>query len=383
MTSVFSTSRGLIYGYRVPSSYPTGHRPPPKLQWIVGPDGFLPPSAQPRKRFGRFLASRSGYWGGGVRLAWDRRWEGSRERWERKFLLFETGLYEIDFNRQTIKPHYQPPDKQSIRSILSVDDDRLAIVFDDAIHIHQIEFTVAGEFDDRETFEKSELKVALPGKRLSSIPIPEPVQSFRHFEFGEVPQGNQIVFKCQSQVTPFTQRFVYMKQDGTVARIRDLPSQTTQIPTEAVVTSCGFAACVPLVLAGSSVMIDSISQTIDGTGPGLFLRILMHDPRATLPVVAVIVLLSLLSGWLARRTARRYGFAKRERVWWIVIAVLIGPAGLLSLYCLRDWPLRQTCRACRKLSPIDNGTCIHCGTELEPPPLDGTEILYNEPAMAT
>lgn len=174
-----------------------------------------------------------------------------------------------------------------------------------------------------------------------------------------------------------------MKQDGTVARIRDFPSITMQIRTEDVVTSCGFAACVPLVFAEAAIIIDTTSQTVNGTGPGLAFRLLMHHPLATCPVVAVIVLLSLLSGWLARRTARRYGFAKRERVWWIGIAVLLGPAGLLSLYCLRNWPLRQACHACRNLSPIDCGACIHCGTELEPPSLDGTEILHAEPAMAT
>ena len=383
VTSVFSATRGLIYGYRVPRSYPTGNRRDPKLQWIVGPDGFSPPSARPQKRFGQFLAARSNYWGGGGRMAWITNWPSGREHWTRNIMLFEDGLYEIDFTRQTVRPHYKSPDGKSIRSIVSIDDDRMAIVFDDAIHIHQINFAVAGEIEDRETFAKSDLKVALPGKKLSSIPIPEPVRSFRQFEFGEVTEGNQIVFKCQSLATADMQRFVYMKRDGTVARIRNLPSPTMQIRTEEVVTSCGFAACVPLVFAGSVIIIDTISQTTDGTGPGLFLRILMREPRATLPIVAVIVLLSLFSGWLARRTARRYGFAKRERIWWIAIAVLIGPAGLLSLFCLRDWPLRQSCHTCKQLSPIDRGVCIHCDAELESPPLDGTEILQGELAIAT
>jgi len=321
-----------------------------------------------------------------------------RERWDRKFLLFENGLYEIDFTQQTVQPHYTPPEGKRIRSIMSINDDRLAIVFDDAIHIHQARVVVAGEIEPRETFgvsvdaaeledretvEKSELKLALPGKRLSSIPVPEPVRSFSQFEFGELPKNNQIVFRCQPLAAANNRRFIYMQSDGTVVRIRDLPGPTMPIRTRDVVTSCGFAACVPLVFAGSAMIIDTVSQTTGGTGPGLFLQLPFSGPSPTVPVAAVIVLLSLLCGWLARRTARRYGFAKRERVWWIVIAVLIGPAGLLSLYCLRHWPLRQSCHTCKQFSPIDRGACIHCGTELEPPPLDGTEILHAEPAMAT
>lgn len=134
--SVFSTTRGWIYGYQVPSSYPTGHRPPPRLQWIIGPDGFASASERPQKRFGRFLAARSNYWGGGGRMAWVTNGRGGREHWTRNILLFEDGLYEIDFTRQTVQRHYTSPDGKSIRSIMSIDDDRLAVVFDDSIHIH-------------------------------------------------------------------------------------------------------------------------------------------------------------------------------------------------------------------------------------------------------
>lgn len=129
----------------------------------------------------------------------------------------------------------------------------------------------------------------------------------------------------------------------------------------------------------------------NGSGKTTVIRMLLvlddpalgFDPLTTLGVVAVIVLLSLLCGWLARRTARRYGFAKRETVCWVCTAVLLGPAGLLSLYCLREWPQRQPCHTCGELRPLDLEQCIQCGSSHESPPCDGTEILKPAPALST
>ena len=120
---------------------------------------------------------------------------------------------------------------------------------------------------------------------------------------------------------------------------------------------------------------DAASQTINGTGPGTFIRFLMFDPLAALFALDVVILLSALSGWLAYRTAGRYGFTKSETRWWLSLALLLGPAGLLTLLCLRAWPVQQICHACGKLRPEDLALCVNCETAAEAPPHDGTEIL--------
>ena len=102
---------------------------------------------------------------------------------------------------------------------------------------------------------------------------------------------------------------------------------------------------------------------------------LMLDPLAILIALAGVILLSALSGWLAYRTAGLYGFTKGETRWWLSLALLLGPAGLLTLLCLRAWPVRQICHACGKLRPADRALCVNCESAAEAPPRDGTEIL--------
>jgi hypothetical protein len=102
---------------------------------------------------------------------------------------------------------------------------------------------------------------------------------------------------------------------------------------------------------------------------------LSQDPLTFISVTTIIVALSLLSGWLAGRTTRRYGFAKTERRWWIALAILLGPAGLLALYSVREWPVREPCGVCGEPRAVDLVNCPKCDSGLEPPVQDGTEII--------
>jgi hypothetical protein len=96
--------------------------------------------------------------------------------------------------------------------------------------------------------------------------------------------------------------------------------------------------------------------------------------------MAVLITSALLCGWSAGRTARRYGFDNRTRRIWQWTAGLFGPAALLTLWFLRDWPARETCRACAKKRPVNRDECPHCGATFAPPAEIGTEILiYDRP----
>jgi hypothetical protein len=363
-----SSTEGVLYGYRSSGwNAEARRRAPPRLEWIVSPEGFQRPTEIPQQRFGRFLASSpSARLHGWSRFAWQFPGLNRLETRNRHFLLFDDGLYEFDPDAQSIHKIYSPPDDKPIISVTTIDDGRVAVVFDDAIHIHAADTVVVGE---------RELKIGLPGKRLASIPIPEEARSYMSFEFGEVADQDLVVFKCDSLVPWNLHRFIHMQADGTVLDSRDLPSRTTGLRTGETAFVCGMVACIPPAITAVAALADAASQTINGTGPGMFIRLLMLDPLAILFALAVVILLSALSGWLAYRTAGRYGFTKSETRWWLSLALLLGPAGLLTLLCLRAWPVRQICHACGKLRPEDLALCVHCETAAEAPPHDGTEIL--------
>lgn len=355
---------------------------PPSLKWIVGPDGFRSPSEPPSRCFGRPLAITSGWQQWSTRAWWPGKSGGDgRRTWERRFLLFDDGLYEIDPVEQSIRQHYAAPEGKRIRSIAPVHENRFAIVFEDSVHIHEASTIVAGKREDYETHAKTDLRIALPGKWLHSIPIPEEARCFDSFAFGELANPDMVVFSC----TSFSdiQRFVCVRRDGTVVRSQDLPRDAGYGPPPgAKVGSYVEAAFIPFAFTAVMSLADAIPQTLNGMGPGRTVRSLLRDPLAVLPPLAVMILVSVLSGWIARRIARRYGFSKRETTWSVAVAVSLGLAGLLLLLCLREWPARQPCHICGKLRPVDKDSCTQCGTTLAPPPTDGTEILEPNPAMS-
>jgi hypothetical protein len=98
--------------------------------------------------------------------------------------------------------------------------------------------------------------------------------------------------------------------------------------------------------------------------------------------LAVLVGSSLFCFWSAGCTARRYGFDRRTRRVWQWTAGLLGPAGLLTLWFLRDWPAFEKCPACANRRPVDRDACPRCGALTTRPVSDGTEIIIGEPALA-
>lgn len=73
--------------------------------------------------------------------------------------------------------------------------------------------------------------------------------------------------------------------------------------------------------------------------------------------------------------ARRCAFQKTNRRVWAILIFLIGPAGLLTLIALRDWPAREVCPACGARRVVDRDRCEHCAAEFAPPQQDGTEVF--------
>ena len=73
--------------------------------------------------------------------------------------------------------------------------------------------------------------------------------------------------------------------------------------------------------------------------------------------------------------ARRYAFSLAHCVGWSLCGFLFGPAGLLLMLALHEWPALVTCHHCRKTRVVTRDTCEHCGAAHALPAPDGTEIF--------
>ena len=83
--------------------------------------------------------------------------------------------------------------------------------------------------------------------------------------------------------------------------------------------------------------------------------------------------------------AGAYAFSSRVRRDWSLMLLAFGLPGLVTMWLIRDWPLRLSCPHCHAKTPVDLPVCPHCGWSWSPPPKDGTElftlsrVLINKP----
>jgi hypothetical protein len=89
-------------------------------------------------------------------------------------------------------------------------------------------------------------------------------------------------------------------------------------------------------------------------------------------IAIVSATLCAMAGWLI---GRRYRFGVQAQIGWVLFHLLAGFPGLLAFLCVREWPARETCPACKKPRMVDREHCEHCGAHFSPPEKTGTEIF--------
>jgi hypothetical protein len=102
---------------------------------------------------------------------------------------------------------------------------------------------------------------------------------------------------------------------------------------------------------------------------------------AILAYRALILSSALACAAICYLLARRHSFSRDGRVGWGLCGLLFGPAGLLLMLAVQQWPARVICPACRRPRVVTRDTCEHCGAPHALPIQDGTEIF--EPEVAT
>ncbi len=132
--------------------------------------------------------------------------------------------------------------------------------------------------------------------------------------------------------------------------------------------------------AEPSILLDFLEQWTWYLIPGLARA--SAQQRPLIPGFVALTLVSAVAcALVCFLLARRYAFSRARRIGWALCGFLWGPAGLLLMVCLQEWPARVACPGCGKARVVARDTCEHCGAPHAPPAADGTEIF--EPTAAT
>jgi hypothetical protein len=90
---------------------------------------------------------------------------------------------------------------------------------------------------------------------------------------------------------------------------------------------------------------------------------------------------SVLCGVVSFFLGRRLGFGFGKTAIWAALNLLLGPAGVVTMLSLYEWPARELCATCGRQRFVGRRECVHCGGVLSPPALDGRELFEPEDAF--
>jgi hypothetical protein len=97
--------------------------------------------------------------------------------------------------------------------------------------------------------------------------------------------------------------------------------------------------------------------------------------RCWSPLLWSMLASSLTCGAIALFLGSRIGFGIGKTAAWSVANMLLGPAGVVVMLSLNDWPARETCVACGRARFIGRRECSRCAALLPQPKFDGREIF--------
>lgn len=357
---IYSRADRLIYGYAEDYELRDSLPPrllPPRLVAIVGPEEVTDGSRIPEKRFSqvRWLSLlRDSFYPRGHSV-------GSRSS-KNMSILFDDGLYELDLQARTIhRTIPKPPDQEVLDLVLG--PQMFGIIYSESVAVYS---------------QKGESEVAFPYPEMSrarleyTVPLPKELREAEYYNLGRVPNQDLVVFA-------FSGKFLFTRLDGTVVKEYVVPEKPIHRPPAFMPI---LATCAALLPAGPVLLFvagDALSLTTYYRGPR-FLEVMWSQSQTGTVVAFVVFFLVSFVCWMsARRTAWTYGFDQRTSRWWQGLALFLGPAGLLTLWFLRNWSVRVACRGCQQLRPVDRDTCPQCGEQFTPPETNGTEIFTRAP----
>ena len=280
--------------------------------------------------------------------------------WRSWGFFFADGLHMVDFDNLDVRHLWRPPDGTSVidGSALSYgrrpdepwSSDFYAAVVDNEIYLLRPPELQAVANDDEPDIEP-----------VATLPEPFDAQRWNWSEVFLLRDPDRLVIWQRGRdPTAGPEPVAYFSladaQRIAEAELPLIEAEWTTHPGEYV----AFALAPPGV-AVPAIVLDHIRGRAS-TLPG----------AAALSLLLAGAALWAAMGWLI---PHRYARPRRVAITWAILAGLLGPAALLAMWAMRDWPASQPCPSCGRRRVVDRDTCEHCNAAWPAPVRDGTEIF--------
>jgi hypothetical protein len=337
----FVPSEGLVLGY---------DRVTRRCIGAIGPDGFR---AAPMV-------------GGGQRFPDERQ---TNMYWsDAPLLVFASGVYSVDLHARQVRLLMGGTREEPVLGACEIQGANrwqpsrgVGVVTASAVHL----------FAD----------VSEPG---FSVACHYPLAEFPNVEAGIMDDGTYVIWYQSGIYVPPSERTGHMVQvsaEGAEVRRYDLPAIVEVEPAPAwphvlwalLMPMAGAAILVGGYLAFTWVM---YGYPLAVMGWSQMRSEMFADYRSFYMVAGATLLVGAVA-WavVMAGIARRYGFTRRQARWWTVVGFFFGPAGVLTLVALREWPARVACGSCGAMRLVDRERCGNCEAGWAPRAAAGTEIF--------
>ena len=348
----------------------------------IGPDGFVPAGQPATERFtGDLYHMTFLFDAGGASL-----------------LNLSGRVYTVDFGARTLRTLFTPALDETVLGAFLWREDKTktneVFVFTDKA-VHLLAESGAPLFSaplvyDRETYGVVRLARLENPKRYAVWY--EPSWHLRTQAGGKSMPGYLVEYEVAAAPGASGERRVWPE----IAR-RTMPPRPLPVPSYAQAAfGVGTAPAEAGLLVGGAEALVWHAKLDGGTEIGPLLLFLVFISQSFIPgtgwdvgsddgVVlafgAATFLTALASALVCLLVARRYAFSGPRLIGWSVSGFVFGPAGLLLMLALQEFPARVRCPACHQWRVVDRADCEHCGAAHALPARDGTEI-FEEPAVA-
>ncbi len=317
----------------------------------IGPDGFVPDDAgAPRKFEGEF---HFGPFFGGYQT----------------ILTFSSGVYALDLTRRRIERLFTSPSGETIVAAAEATGGQPPPGQPVSRRILESPFLLVGTDDSLHVQPRNSAGNRPP----MSTPIAHDALRYGQVTVSTVPQKPDYLVRYSPswdigiERTRMPEYLATVSPEGNVLSEIELPPIPIEAPKEGLTQSFLGGLAAPLAGIFTATIIESFSRQHE-------FRNLFHD-RESLAVLSAAALSALVCAAVTFYIARRYAFSSRRRIGWTAGNFLLGPAGLLTLLCLQEWPAREPCPTCARKRVVDRDNCEHCGAPFPPPAPEGTEIF--------
>jgi hypothetical protein len=321
-----------------------------------GPDGFVPADRQPQERFhGEPYSSAFLY-----------------ETESIYYLSFPDGVYAFDFARHTIHRLFTPAEGETVLAAVRWKDEkqkvsRAFVLTDRSVHV-----------------------VDEAGASLLAAPLAYDRESYGHVRVARLEDPPRFVvwyepswyLWADAGKTMPGYLVEYDLAGREVARREVPPRPLEQSPYVQALFGLATPPAEAAVIARATRDATAEARRAQGSEIPPVLFFLAVPTRFFIPGAGVnmtpaggvvvayraLILVSALACALANfLLAPRYAFSRARCIGWSVCGLLFGPAGLLLLLAVQDWPARVACPKCRKPRVVTREKCEHCGAPHAPP----------------